>query len=362
MPFIKPILLLSLLVFGLSYPVTEELRMNQVQVIASHNSYKQSIEPDLMEMMVAFNPKAKELEYGHLPLSEQLDLGLRGLEIDVLYDPEGGRYTRPKGLDMLRGQGKATQAYDTSELVNPGFKVLHVPDIDFRTHCATFKGCLSTVKKWSSQHPDHLPIFITLNPKNSGVDLPDFTEVLPFNGEVLVALDKEILEIFDATELITPSLVKGQHATLRAAILQTGWPLLSEARGKVLFALDAGYDITNQYLQIDDFSRPMFVNVAKDHPYAGFFIKNNPIDQEQEIEELVKQGFIVRTRSDANTKEAREGDISRFEAAIQSGAQLISTDYYLKSLSPNQDFEIAFPNGAYSQCNPVLIKQADCGL
>ncbi|MEL6356201.1 MAG: Ca2+-dependent phosphoinositide-specific phospholipase C, partial [Bacteroidota bacterium] len=168
MSFIKFMLLFSLLVVGLSYPIDKELRMNQVQVIGSHNSYKQSIEPDLMEMMVAFNPKAKELEYGHLPLSKQLDLGLRGLEIDVLYDPEGGRYTRPKGLAMLEGQGKLAQTYDTSELVNPGFKVLHIPDIDFRTHCTTFKGCLSTIKQWSEQHSNHLPIFITLNPKTSG--------------------------------------------------------------------------------------------------------------------------------------------------------------------------------------------------
>ncbi|MEL6141303.1 MAG: Ca2+-dependent phosphoinositide-specific phospholipase C [Bacteroidota bacterium] len=64
MSFIKFMLLFSLLVVGLSYPIDKELRMNQVQVIGSHNSYKQSIEPDLMEMMVAFNPKAKELEYG----------------------------------------------------------------------------------------------------------------------------------------------------------------------------------------------------------------------------------------------------------------------------------------------------------
>ena len=40
-------------------------------------------------------------------------------------------------------------------------------------------------------------------------------------------------------------------------------------------------------------------------------------------------GYLVRTRSDANTTEARENDYSRFEAALESGAQIISTDYYL---------------------------------
>jgi hypothetical protein len=57
---------------------------------------------------------------------------------------------------------------------------------------------------------------------------------------------------------------------------------------------------------------------------------------------------MVRTRSDADTREARTGDKTRFEAAVRSGAQLISTDYYLKSLSPNKDFEISF-EGKYSR-------------
>jgi hypothetical protein len=75
----------------------------------------------------------------------------------------------------------------------------------------------------------------------------------------------------------------------------------------------------------------------------------------------VKAGFMVRTRSDADTKEARTGDKTRFKAAVRSRAQLIATDYYLKSLSPNKDFEIGF-DGKYSQCNPLVIKQAECEL
>ena len=70
---------------------------------------------------------------------------------------------------------------------------------------------------------------------------------------------------------------------------------------------------------------------------------------------------MIRTRSDADTREARTGDKSRFEAAIRSGAQVITTDYYQKSLSPNKDFEITF-DGKYSQCNPVLSKSPTCHL
>ena len=80
------------------------------------------------------------LEYYHLPLSEQLDLGLRGLEIDVLHDPEGGRYQNPQGIVWAKQNGINLTAHDTVHvLAEPGMKVLHVPDIDFKSSCLTFK-------------------------------------------------------------------------------------------------------------------------------------------------------------------------------------------------------------------------------
>jgi hypothetical protein len=139
--------------------------MNQTQVIGSHNSYKIGIEKPLMDLILAERPQAKGLEYTHIPLTQQLDLGLRSLEIDALYDPDGNRFSQPKGLEMLRAQGVEPQPYNAEAMKDPGFKVLHVPDIDFRTHCATFKACLSDIREWSKSHRDHLPIVITINPK-----------------------------------------------------------------------------------------------------------------------------------------------------------------------------------------------------
>ncbi len=340
----------------------QDLKMNETQVIGSHNSYKIGIEKPLMDLILSENPKAIGLEYTHIPINQQLDLGLRSLEIDALYDPEGGRYANPKGLEMMRAQGVQSKAYNAEPMKDPGFKVLHVPDIDFRTHCATFKLCLYDIRDWSRSHIDHLPIIITINPKSSGVDRPGFAKVIPFDKKVLDALDKEIFEVFASDDLITPKQVKGKHKTLREAIVEKGWPSLAQARGKILFVLDADKELTDLYMQGDDaYATPMFVNANADNPHAAFLIMNNPIEQEKAIAEYVKQGFMVRTRSDADTREARTGDKSRFEAAIRSGAQVISTDYYQKLLSPNKDFEIVF-DGKYSQCNPVLVKSSTCDL
>jgi hypothetical protein len=204
-------LLILLVCWSCSTPKKEEgLRLNAIQVIGSHNSYKQAIEPPVLDMLLARDSNAIGMDYHHISLKEQLDLGIRGLEIDVLHDPVGGRYQQPAVLTMMKQKGAVTLPYDSlHELQRAGLKVLHEADIDFRSHCLTFIGCLSELKEWSAQNPDHLPIIITINPKTSGRSEPGFTKVLPFTTNVLDSLDQEILSVFPSSKLITPDQVKG---------------------------------------------------------------------------------------------------------------------------------------------------------
>ncbi|WP_332914628.1 Ca2+-dependent phosphoinositide-specific phospholipase C [Algoriphagus boritolerans] len=77
-------------------------KLNETQVIGSHNSYKSAMPSEVLEYLRKINPTAAQsLEYVHLPLSEQLDLGLRNLELDVFHDPMGGKYTNPKSVSLL---------------------------------------------------------------------------------------------------------------------------------------------------------------------------------------------------------------------------------------------------------------------
>src|SRR5207237_3760733 len=57
------------------------LRTNQVQVLATHNSYH--IQQD------APIQSSPTTQYTHAPLDQQLDLGVRGFEIDVVNAPDG---------------------------------------------------------------------------------------------------------------------------------------------------------------------------------------------------------------------------------------------------------------------------------
>lgn len=339
-----------------------EMALNHIQVVGSHNSYKQKIEEPLMKLILEKDSGTIGLDYYHLSIKEQLDLGLRSLEIDALHDPTGGRFKEPVGLKMLREQGIEPLPFDLeNKLSSPGIKVLHIPDIDFRSHCLTFKDCLGEVKEWSEANPEHLPIIITINPKNSGLKEPGSTPVLRFTKNVLDSVDQEILSVFSEKNLITPALVQGDHSSLREAVTTSGWPSIENSKGKVLFVLDAGTDITNLYIQDGIKDKPMFPNVPVNDPNAAFLIMNEPKEQLKEIQENVKAGFMVRTRADADTKEARADDLTRLEAAIASGAHVISTDYYLGKLSPSGQFQVDLKEGRYLRCNPI-IGSKDCTL
>ncbi len=158
------LLLFSLVAAFSTVPDLDGLKLNQVQVIGSHNSYKQAIDPALLTMLTRTDSsRFKPIEYSHISLTSQLDLGLRGLEIDVYADEKGGKYAQPMGLKLAPGQAP----YNVNGEMNaPGFKVLHIQDIDFRSNCPTFAGCLAELKRWSDAHPGHFPVYVTMNAKD----------------------------------------------------------------------------------------------------------------------------------------------------------------------------------------------------
>jgi hypothetical protein len=120
----------------------------------------------------------------------------------------------------------------------PGFKVVHVQDIDYRSNCQPFTDCLSAIHKWSDAHPGHLPIFILVENKDRSPAPGAAPGPGMLTAATMEALDAEIRGVFPAEKLITPDNVRGAHKTLEEAVLTTGWPTLDAARGKVIFLLD----------------------------------------------------------------------------------------------------------------------------
>jgi hypothetical protein len=80
------------------------------------------------------------------------------------------------------------------------------------------------------------------------------------------------------------------------------------------------------------------------------------VQDAKRIRAAVEAGFMVRTRADADTLEARDGRTERREAALASGAQYVSTDY----MQPDARFgsySVRLPGGATTTCNPVRAKK-----
>lgn len=332
----------------------DALRINQLQVIGSHNSYKKEIEPKLYRFLEKKDTtnSIQSLQYTHIPILEQLDMGLRNLEIDVYADSKGGTYANPKGLSLAQPD----EAFDPNKVMQkPGFKILHVIDIDFRTHYYTLDACLKDIKLWSEAHPNHEPIFVTLEAKDGKANMFG-TQPEEFTTSLFAELDNALKSGLGSDKLITPDKVKGKYETLEQAVLNNNWPTLKDARGKFLFILDDSGRKRDLYIKGHPSlnNRAMFANANPGTPEAATLFRNNPEDKS--IKDLVSKGYIIRTRADAGTKEARSNDYSHFNMAKDSGAQIITTDYYLPSTLFKSDYHISFENGTYVRKNPVTKK------
>ena len=353
----KVYIIVLLIVSVFSFPcfsqkskANKKVKLNDIQVIGSHNSYKIGIEKPLRDYLIQKNPQIQSLEYEHIPLTEQLNLGLRGLELDVFYDPKGGYYSNPKGLDIVLASGNTPLPFDEEEkLKEPGLKIFHVQEIDFRSHNLLFKDALLELKKWSEANSGHTPIIVTMNTKDG--EVPQTRKPLPFTPDALQSIDQEIREVFNEEKLLTPDFVRGDFKTLEEALLAKGWPLLSEVQNRFLFVLDEGDEKADAYLsKFPNLENAiLFLNKEEGNPAAAFRIVNDPIKNFDKIKELVSLGYLVRTRADSDTKEARNNDYSRFEKAKSSGAQIITTDYYIPSKLFKSDYKILFENGKYER-------------
>jgi hypothetical protein len=189
-------------------------------------------------------------------------------------------------------------------------------------------------------------------------DLPNAPKTEPFTSAVFDALDAEIRSVFGPDEIITPDEVRGLHQTLVEAVNAGEWPTLARTRGRVLFLMDqkkAGPAYLEEHPSLR--GRILFTNADPGAPDAAFVEQNE--GSVAAINELIRQGYLVRTRSDEPTEQARNNDTRRRDEVLLSGAQMISTDYPRSEPASWTGYSVAFPEGLAARCNPVN-KPARC--
>jgi Phosphoinositide phospholipase C, Ca2+-dependent len=344
-------------VFSSAHAQDGTLKLNQIQVIGTHNSYHAGIAPNESKIWQAKYADAyKGLDYQHQPLPQQFDSGVRQIELDVYADTKGGLYAHPSGPSMVAAAKLPPDPeFDPNGIMlKPGFKVMHVQDVDYRSTCQPFTECLKQVRDWSHAHPGHVPIFILVETKQ-GAPRSDLhlTTPEPFTAATFDALDAEIRSVFPANEIITPDDVRGHYETLNEAVAAGNWPTLASSRGKVVFLMDQRtvgpvYLAGHPSLR----GRVIFTNSEPGEPDAAFIERNS--GPSADIASLVRKGYLIRARTDSDTKEARTNDTSVRDSMMASGAQLLSTDYPVNEPARwSGNFVVTLPGKVVARCNPV---------
>ncbi|WP_240634614.1 MULTISPECIES: phosphatidylinositol-specific phospholipase C1-like protein [Streptomyces] len=329
------------------------MRLNEIQAIATHNSYHRELTFAEKDVQRRTDKNFWNLEYSHPSLTTQFEKQkVRGIELDVFPDPQGGLYDEP-----LVRRDAGLSPLTVAEYQRPGFKVLHWADHDYGTNCVSLRSCLEQVDAWSRQNPGHVtvPVLLELKRTDPAIEVRGGVKSPAWDAAMFAALDAEIREIFSEDRLITPDDIRRPGRTLEQSVLENGWPTLSESRGKVMFMLDNqrdGYRAGAPSLE----GKVAFTNSRPGNQDAAFVGWNDPMGANTAtIRRMVEQGYFVRTRSDVPFTEAASGATARLEAALASGAQMISTDF--PSAGPSgrygSDYTAELPGGLTVRCNPV---------
>ncbi len=297
-----------------------ELRLNQIQIVGTHNSYHLRPSQDVLD-----SPRGSSLDYGHAPLKTQLDAGVRSFAIDI---------------------------YKTQD----AFRVLHIPVIDEGSNCETLSDCLGEIVAWSNQHSEHVPLIVFIEVKN----LKEATgDLLPMNPAGMKELESLLWKQVGPDKLLMPDDVRGDESSLEEAVLKNGWPRLEAVRGRILIVLNAPQLLQEYYTAVSPTlqGRAMFVKVDPGNPEAAIVVSNDPTADK--TADWIKKGYLVRTRADNGVKEPAVNDTSNREAAFASGAHIITTDFPTPTPHPKTGYVVSLPDGAPWRENPVTTLQPE---
>ena len=279
------------------------LKFNELRCVGTHNSYQNASVPELQKLYGLANKltfgavPANGGEFQSAPLWKQLDYGVRSLELDV---------------ETLHSGGETL------------FVCLHSPVLDMTTHSYDLSLALREVKLWSDAHPGHLPVTIIIEPKVAMLPMWDMDLFTLKNANRLDRLLRQSL----GKTLLTPADMLRDYASFAEMRANDDWLRVDAMLGRVLVLLHSTL-VTNVYILQDRTLRtqamfPMLRAFESGRPMALFLIENDPEKVKDQRSKLIdSEKCVVRTRADSFGKP----DEARRAAAVNSGAQIFSTDY-----------------------------------
>lgn len=347
----------------------DALRLNEVQYIGTHNSYKLHPDALMMQALAAADQvqarpstgepmRAHALAYGHLPLETQLELGMRLFELDLQLSGSGPPhdlqqiYAEQYGAKESPDGGVLPSRFERDEVL-----VYHTSD-DFRSSCYRFADCLLVFRNWSRANPQHLPVVIYLEAKyetqcrsaQAGKCLNGQQLEQPFDRQAWDRIERHVRSMIGEERVLRPGDLLVPDMNLRQSITAQGWPKIKALRGKFIFVIAAAdYRAKDTYREIEN---PLFFTFRPaDHPDAGFVIEFDAFSPK--IEEIIEAGFIASTYADYRLKEARQNDTRKRNRLFSVGAQMISTDFPIRD--PRfSDYRVVFNGVEYVREAPRI--------
>lgn len=308
--------------FDVQKAYADGVKFNEVAYIATHNSYQLQSVPSYQKAYRDLETVTFGLINGDAPtycsdtLTEQFNVGIRSIELDV--------ETVVNGDDV-------------------SFICTHSPLIDMTSSCYDFELALEEIKMWSDANPGHLPISIIVEPKEFFL-LENGMRFI--NLKYANVLDNLIREAF-GEKLITPAEMMGEHGSLKEMREADDWMSLKDCAGRVAVFFHDTDGVTGRFIRQDETlkSRAMFPMLRykdRDKSYASVLIVNKPDDIEKRSTELIyEKNLIVRTRVDSFGSYNEEDR----KKTLESGAQILSTDYPKKADMTNVEYYVDFGNG-----------------
>lgn len=297
----------SFTAFDIDEAVASGVKFNEVAFIGTHNSYKSGATEQYKKLYQSIDV----LTFGLVSevtatfeadtLTQQLELGVRNLEIDI--------ETVVKGDEI-------------------SFAVSHMPYLDNVSSCYDLAGALEEIALWSQNNPGHLPVTVIIEPKRAllPVDGMKF-----FNLEYANALDDLVRDVL-GSDLLTPAEMMGAYSSFKEMRENDGWLSLGDTMGKVMVLLHDCSATTNFIKQDETIkSRAMFPMLRyedRNESYTSFILDNEPSVAVRHKEENIDQcNLIVRTRADSFPSYSDE----RYELTRSCYSQIISSDYVPKT-------------------------------
>lgn len=311
--------------FDLQAALDGGVKYNEVQFLATHNSYKAKPGKELyfLKPITAFQYK-----YYFDTLTNQLNSGIFSFELDF-YPTKGG------------------------------FICAHKTFGDTATYCYDFSLAIEELKLWSDNNPGHLPVTIMIEAK--GWDFYN-KDAVSFDGAAMKRLDKMLSDIME-DKLFAPSDMLEGYTSLAASAKEGGWPDLKDMKDKFVFMLtvEAAYSYIEQNPDLSGAAMFPLVETGltgekeKYAEYRAFAIvdnvftdtlktrgldsrkgKENVYEYNPQIKEALDGNCFIRVRLDTYGYY----DPDAVAPTVLSGGNILSTDYPENLSTSHSDYKV----------------------